>query len=87
MEDRFEGMDTAQADVPQEPEQITIQELLQRMHAQADHFSPQSQTRLVMANAARALVSLTCRLDAAERLIQDHGLDKPKIVLLPGSVS
>ena len=115
MSERFEGMDTAQADVaivladpgsgtPEQclamcetlleqretandtpgQENITVDELINRMKAQAQHFSQKSQTRLVLANAARALVEMAIRLDAAERLIKEKGLDVPSIILLPG---
>lgn len=68
-----------------EPERISVQELINRMGVQANKFGAASRTRLVLINAARALVELTTRLDAAEREIERRNdEEKPRIITLPG---
>jgi hypothetical protein len=75
------------AGTPVEPERISVQELINRMGAAANQFGNQSKTRLVLINAARALVELTHRLDAAEQEIERRNEEErpSPLIVLPGS--
>lgn len=74
MSDEGRATDTYQADVPQEiavvdeqPQVMTVQDLVDRCWNQALKFGERSTTRLLLMNVSRALSELAMRLDAAEK--------------------
>ena len=89
MEDDDSRADEVILERSADPGAITVQELVNRCRAQAMKFGVNSNTRLLLLNVCNALVELTVRLDAAEKLLgrDDAPPPKPKsnLIILPSS--